>query len=87
MQLKIKSKETKNLIIDEKENLEFFIKHLSLLGMATGLQEMAVSCEKIGEGTFAEVYKVITNYDSVMALKSFNKKSIKIHKNKLAFHN
>ena len=48
---------------------------------------MIVSCEKVGEGSFAEVYKAITNYDSVMALKAFDKKNIKIHKNKLAFLN
>jgi hypothetical protein len=55
--------------------------------MVSGLQEMIVSCEKVGEGSFAEVYKVITNYDSVNALKAFDKKSLKIHKNKLAFNN
>ena len=48
---------------------------------------MIVSCEKVGEGSFAQVYKVITNYDTVMALKAFDKKNIKIHKNKLAFFN
>jgi serine/threonine protein kinase len=30
---------------------------------------------------------VITNYDSVMALKAFEKKNLKIHKNKIAFQN
>ena len=55
--------------------------------MARGLQEMIVFSQKVGEGSFAEVYKVITNYDTTMALKSFGKKNLKIPKNKLAFQN
>lgn len=36
------------MIIDGKQDLDYYLKQLSNFGMATGLQEMTVSCEKVG---------------------------------------
>jgi serine/threonine protein kinase len=53
-----------------------------------GLQEVITSFTKIGEGAFAQVYEAVTNYQSKLALKCFEKKGMEgSEKVKKAYYN
>ena len=62
------------VLIDGKQELEKLYRVVGVHGIMLGLQEVIASFKKIGEGSFAQVYQAITNYQCKFALKCFEKK-------------
>lgn len=62
------------VFIDGKEDLERLYRIVGVHSIMLGLQEVIASFKKIGEGSFAQVYEAITNYQCKFALKCFEKK-------------
>lgn len=59
------------LVIEGKEELERLYRALGGRSVIVGLQEVIASFKKVGEGSFAQVYEAVTNYQLRFALKSF----------------
>jgi hypothetical protein len=59
------------VVVEGKEELERLYRAAGGHGVVQGLQEVLASFKKVGEGSFAQVYEAVTNYQVRFALKCF----------------
>jgi hypothetical protein len=76
------------VVMEGKEELERLYRALGGRAVVLGLQEVIASFKKVGEGSFAQVYEAVTNYQLRFALKCFEKKGLEAsEKTKKAYLN